>query len=113
MNTFSMRIRRRLGLTNYGPGDFRVDLIAGAIVCALVIPQSISYAQMAGLPPQAGVIASFVAPLAYALFGTSRQVIASPTSALAAISAAALVTLAVSDGAPEVAAALAILAGFF
>ncbi len=113
MNSFSMRIRRRLGLTNYGSGDFRVDLIAGAIVCALVIPQSISYAQMAGLPPQAGVIASFVAPLAYALFGTSRQVIASPTSALAAISAAALVTLAVSDGAPEVAAALAILAGLF
>lgn len=104
-------LRTMTGSTAYNASLLRTDLIAGAVVCALVVPQAISYAQLAGLPPAAGVLAAFAAPLAYALVGTSRQLIVSPTSATAAISASAALTLALAAGAPDVAAALAILSG--
>ncbi|HYI25559.1 MAG TPA: sulfate permease [Thermomicrobiales bacterium] len=93
---------------------FRADLIAGVTVWALVVPQAIAYAQIAGLPPQAGVFASFAAPLGYALYGTSRQLIVSPTSATAAISAALVTPLVVAGdvaGYAALSAALAILCG--
>ncbi len=86
------------------------DLIAGVTVWALVVPQAIAYAQIAGLPPQAGIFASFAAPLGYALFGTSRQLIVSPTSATAAISASLVAPLIVADDAGEYAALSAVLA---
>ena len=91
----------------------RYDLIAGLTVWALVVPQAIAYAQIAGLPPQAGVFASFAAPLGYALFGTSRQLIVSPTSATAAISAALVAPLVVGDVGryADLSAALAITSG--
>ncbi|MCO5223315.1 MAG: SulP family inorganic anion transporter [Thermomicrobiales bacterium] len=100
-------------LPTYDRSWFRADLFAGLTVWALVVPQAIAYAQIAGLPPQAGVFASFAAPLGYALFGTSRQLICSPTSATAAISAA-LVAPVVVDRPQDFAAmsaALAILCG--
>ena len=89
------------------------DLVAGLTVWALVVPQAIAYAQIAGLSPQAGVFASFAAPIGYALFGTSRQLICSPTSATAAISAALVAPVVVDH--PEdfaaMSAALALLSG--
>jgi high affinity sulfate transporter 1 len=100
-------------LPNYDRSWLKSDLIAGLTVWALVVPQSIAYAQIAGLPPQAGIFVSFAAPLGYALFGTSRQLICSPTSATAAISAA-LVAPVVTDHPEDYAAmsaALAILCG--
>ncbi len=118
-----MRSRRLSGIAAYFPIAgwlpsydrrwFKSDLFAGLTVWALVVPQAIAYAQIAGLPPQAGVFASFAAPLGYALFGTSRQLICSPTSATAAISAA-LVAPVVLDHPEDYAAmsaALAILCG--
>lgn len=101
-------------LSGYRGEWLRADLFAGLTVWALVVPQAIAYAQIAGLPPQAGVFASFAAPLGYALFGTSRQLIVSPTSATAAISASLVAPLAVADDPGEYAAlsaALAILCG--
>jgi len=100
-------------LPSYDRKWFKADLIAGLTVWALVVPQAIAYAQIAGLPPQAGVFASFAAPLGYALFGTSRQLICSPTSATAAISAALVAPVVIDH--PEdyaaMSAALAILCG--
>jgi SulP family sulfate permease len=100
-------------LPHYDRGWFKSDLFAGLTVWALVVPQAIAYAQIAGLPPQAGVFASFAAPLGYALFGTSRQLVCSPTSATAAISAALVAPLVIEH--PEdfaaMSAALAILCG--
>ena len=100
-------------LPQYDRSWFKSDLIAGLTVWALVVPQAIAYAQIAGLPPQAGVFASFAAPLGYALFGTSRQMICSPTSATAAISAALVAPVIIEH--PEdfaaMSAALAILCG--
>lgn len=100
-------------LPAYDRSWFKPDLIAGLTVWALVVPQAIAYAQIAGLPPQAGVVASFAAPLGYALFGTSRQLVCSPTSATAAISAALVAPVVIEH--PEdfaaMSAALAILCG--
>ena len=100
-------------LPDYERRWFKSDLVAALTVWALVVPQAIAYAQIAGLPPQAGVFASFAAPLGYALFGTSRQMICSPTSATAAISAALVAPVVVDH--PEdfaaMSAALAILCG--
>lgn len=101
-------------LPTYQKSWFRFDLIAGLTVWALVVPQAIAYAQIANLPPQAGVFASFAAPLAYALFGTSRQLIVSPTSATAALSASMVAPLVMAGDAKDFAAhsaALAILCG--
>ncbi len=101
-------------LPGYQRSWLRTDILAGVTVWALVVPQAIAYAQIAGLPPQAGVFAAFAAPLGYALFGTSRQLIVSPTSATAAISAALVGPLVVADDIGEYAAlsaALAILCG--
>lgn len=101
-------------LPHYRSAWLKGDLIAGLTVWALVVPQAIAYAQIAGLPPQAGVFASFAAPLAYALFGTSRQLIVSPTSATAAISASLVGgVVAASDlsAYASLSAALAILCG--
>ncbi len=112
-----MQIARHLPgpewLSNYDRSWFRSDLIAGLTVWALVVPQAIAYAQIAGLPPQAGVFASFAAPLGYALFGTSRQLVCSPTSATAAISAVLVAPVVIDRPADFAAmsAALAILSG--
>ncbi len=84
-------------LQSYDRGSFRYDLIAGLTVWALVVPQAIAYAQIAGLPPQAGVFCAFAAPLGYALLGTSRQLIVSPTSATAALSASMVAPLAANN----------------
>ncbi len=100
-------------LRGYRPRDLRFDLIAGLTVWALVVPQSIAYAQIAGLPPQAGVFCAFAAPVGYALLGTSRQLIVGPTSATAAISFSLIAPLAASDTERfrDLAALLAILSG--
>ena len=89
------------------------DVVAALTTWALVVPQAIAYAQIAGLPPQAGLFAAFAGLLGYGLFGTCRQLIVSPTSSTAAISAAIVAPVALGD--PEryaaASAALAMLVG--
>jgi MFS superfamily sulfate permease-like transporter len=100
-------------LPRYDRSWIRGDVIAAATVWALVVPQAIAYAQIAGLPPQAELFATFAGLLGYALFGTSRQIIVSPTSCTAAISAAIVGTLALGDAARnmDLSFALALLVG--
>jgi MFS superfamily sulfate permease-like transporter len=62
-----------------------------------VTPQAVAYAQIAGLPPEAGLMAAAGAMLAYALLGTSRQLVVSATTAASAVSAAAVGPLAHGD----------------
>ncbi|KAJ1689451.1 hypothetical protein LUZ63_013606 [Rhynchospora breviuscula] len=52
---------------------FRSDLLAGLTIASLAIPQGISYARLAGLPPIIGLYSSFVPPLIYAVFGSSKN----------------------------------------
>jgi SulP family sulfate permease len=91
----------------------RADVIAGVVVWSVVVPQCAAYAQIAGLPPQAGLMAAPGALIAYALLGTSRSLVVSATTATSAMSAAAVGPLAHGDMAAFAAlsAALAILAG--
>jgi high affinity sulfate transporter 1 len=89
------------------------DLRAGVVLTALLIPVGIGYAEVAGLPPQAGLYATIIPLLAYALFGPSRVLVLGPDSALAPIIAAAVLPLALGDSARAVALAglLAIMVG--
>jgi sulfate permease, SulP family len=61
----------------------RGDLIAGTTLAAYAVPSSIAYAQLAGMPVATGLYCYLFAGLAYALFGTSRQLAVGPTSAIA------------------------------
>jgi high affinity sulfate transporter 1 len=77
----------------------RPDIVAGLIVWSIVVPQAVAYAQIAGLPPQAGLLAAPGALIGYALLGTSRTLIVGATTSTAALSAAAVGTLADGDAA--------------
>ncbi len=58
------------------------EILAGVTLAALVIPLNIGYADVAGLPPAIGLYAGIVPMIVYAIFATSRHVIASPDAAL-------------------------------
>jgi SulP family sulfate permease len=69
---------------------WRADLLAGAVVAVLLIPQSLAYAMLAGLPPQTGLYASLLPLLAYAYFGSSPVLGLGPVAVLALMIAQAL-----------------------
>jgi MFS superfamily sulfate permease-like transporter len=62
------------------------DLIAGLTVVALLIPEGMAYAQIAGVPPEAAFYAAPIGLLLFAIFGTSRQLVVAVSSAIAAMS---------------------------
>lgn len=70
-------------LPNYQKTDLRGDLVAGITVAMMLIPQAMSYALLAGLPPYIGLYASVLPLLVYALFGTSRQLAVGPVAMVA------------------------------
>ena len=77
--------------------DFNSDLFAGLSVAAVALPVSIAYAELAGVSPAVGLYASIGPLLAYALFGTSPQLMVNPDAASCAILAAAVTPLAGGD----------------
>lgn len=83
------------------------DVLAGMTLAAYAIPVSLAYATLAGLPPQAGVYCYLLGGLAYALFGTSRQLAIGPTSAIAMLVGVTVAGMA--DGDPARWAAIATL----
>lgn len=89
------------------------DLIAAVIVTIMLIPQSLAYAMLAGLPPQIGLYASMAPLLIYAIFGTSRTIAVGPVAILSLMTAAAASKIASTGSAGYVEAALilAILSG--
>ncbi len=89
------------------------DLTAGLIVTVLLIPQSLAYAMLAGLPPQVGLYASILPLVAYAAFGTSMSLAVGPVAVASLMTASALQPLAAA-GSPEyvaLAVQLALLSG--
>jgi SulP family sulfate permease len=72
------------------PATWRADLLAGAVVAVLLIPQSLAYAMLAGLPPQVGLYASLLPLLAYAALGSSPVLGLGPVAVLALMIAQAL-----------------------
>ncbi len=100
-------------LPRYRPGWLTADLLAGLTVWALIVPESMAYANVAGVPVQYGLYAVPLAVVGYAVFGSSRQLFVGPSSTVAALSAATIAPLAVSTGANPVAltATLALVVG--
>ncbi len=80
-------------LPGYELGWLRFDAIAGATIWGLLVPESIAYAGLAGLAPQAGLYTLLATLAAYAVFGTSRQVVAGATSAGAVLLASTVAGL--------------------
>ena len=100
-------------LTGYGRKQLPGDLAAGLIVTVMLIPQSLAYAMLAGLPPETGLYASILPILAYALFGSSMTLAVGPVAVVSLMTASALQPLAAA-GSPEYAAfaiQLALLSG--
>ena len=77
-------------LPKYQQVWLRPDVMAGLTLAAFTIPEAIAYAELAGLPPQSGLYASIAAPIIYLLFGTSKQLVIGPTSAVSILVASAL-----------------------
>jgi high affinity sulfate transporter 1 len=83
------------------------DLVAGAVLTALLVPQGMAYAELAGLPAITGLYTSITCLLAYAVFGPSRILVLGPDSSLGPMIAATVLPLVVAGGDPERAVALA------
>ena len=91
------------------------DMIAAVIVTIMLIPQSLAYAMLAGLPPEAGLYASIVPILLYAVFGTSRSLAVGPVAVVSLLTASAVGQVAEAGTAGYAVAALtlAFLSGAF
>ncbi len=97
----------------YSRRTFTNDLIVAGIVTVMLIPQSLAYALLAGLPVQVGLFASMAPLLPYAIFGTSRTLAVGPVAVVSLMTAAAVAPLA-AQGSPEylgAAIALALVSG--
>jgi high affinity sulfate transporter 1 len=100
-------------LPQYRRRWLRPDLVAALAVWAVLVPEGMAYASLAGMPPETGLFAALAPLLAYAVLGTCRQLTVGPSSAIAAYSAAAVAPLALGDGGRFIAlsALLALLVG--
>ena len=74
----------------YNSNAFSNDMIAAVIVTIMLIPQSLAYALLAGLPPEAGIYASIAPIILYAIFGTSRALAVGPVAVVSLMTAAAV-----------------------
>ncbi len=100
---------------NYNGAKLWNDFIAGLNVALVLVPQSMAYAQLAGLPVYYGLYAAFLPPMVAALFGSSNQLATGPVAIVSLMTATALEPLAVqgSDGYVAYAILLALLVGLF
>ena len=96
-------------------GKLKADAVAGITVALVLVPQSMAYAQLAGLPAYYGLYASFLPPIVASLFGSSRQLATGPVAVVSLLTAASLEPLAAtgSEGFLAYAVGLAVLVGLF
>ncbi|MBU0756384.1 MAG: sodium-independent anion transporter, partial [Planctomycetes bacterium] len=99
----------------YSAEGLRIDIISGLTVALVLIPQSMAYAQLAGLPPYYGLYAAMLPPLVAALFGSSRQLATGPVAVVSLMTAASLEPIAAagSEGYIAYAILLAFMVGLF
>jgi len=93
----------------------RADLLSGVTVALVLIPQSMAYAQLAGLPAYYGLYAAFLPPMVASLFGSSHQLATGPVAVVSLMTSAALEPLATAGSAEYISYAilLALLVGIF
>lgn len=77
---------------------FRYDILAALTVWALLVPEAMAYAGIAGVPPEIGLMTAPLALIGYAIFGSSRHLFVGPSSTVAIISASVVAPLAGGDG---------------
>ena len=94
----------------YNRSHFSNDVLAALIVTIMLIPQSLAYALLAGLPPEAGLYASIAPIMLYAVFGTSRTLAVGPVAVVSLMTAAALGTIVEQGSVGYAAAALSLAA---
>lgn len=99
----------------YNLDSFKIDFIAGITVALVLIPQSMAYAQLAGMPSYYGLYAAFLPPMLASLFGSSRQLATGPVAVVSLMTAASLEPLATagSEGYIAYAILLALMVGVF
>ncbi|TRD15177.1 sulfate permease [Palleronia caenipelagi] len=113
------RLRHYMPILQWGRSytreSFSNDMIAAVIVTIMLIPQSLAYAMLAGLPPEAGIYASIAPILLYAVFGTSRALAVGPVAVVSLLTASAVGQVAEQGTAGYAVAALtlAFLSGGF
>lgn len=111
------KLAKYFPILDWGPkyrGEtFVNDMVAAVIVTIMLIPQSLAYALLAGLPPQVGLYASILPLIVYAIFGSSRQLAVGPVAILSLMTAAAAGKIAATGTAQYIEAAviLAFLSG--
>src|SRR6476646_6687872 len=101
-------------LRTYQKQWLRMDIIAGLIAAAVVIPKAMAFATIAGLPVQVGLYTAFVPMVVYALLGTSRPLSVSTTTTISILTAAEMQKTAPNGGPGELitaGATLAVLVG--
>ncbi len=110
-------LRRYLPILTWGAEysrqTFTNDFVVAVIVTVMLIPQSLAYALLAGLPPQVGLYASIAPLVVYAIFGTSRALAVGPVAVASLMTASAAAAIA-AQGSPEylgATVALAVLSG--
>ncbi len=105
-----LRLERHLPILTwaktYDRQIFGADLMAAVIVTIMLIPQSLAYALLAGLPPEVGLYASILPLVAYAIFGTSRVLAVGPVAVVSLMTAAAIGNLALQGTAEYLIAAI-------
>src|SRR3954463_13997738 len=94
-------------LSSYRRSWLRRDVVAGLVLTALLVPQGMAYAELAGLPPITGLYTSIMCLVGYALFGPSKILVLGPDSALGPMIAATILPLLAANGDPARAVALA------
>lgn len=107
------------GLAGFNRDWLRSDIPAGLSIAAVGLPSAIAYPAIAGLPPQTGIYASIVGPIAYAIFGPSRLLVIGPDAATMTVLAAAMAAIIAAEPAAAgidrvaIASTLALGVGFF
>jgi len=100
---------------DYDTKSLKIDFLSGLTVALVLIPQSMAYAQLAGMPAYYGLYAAFLPPMIAALFGSSRQLATGPVAVVSLMTAATLEPLATagSEGYIAYALILALMVGVF
>ncbi len=94
----------------YDKATLGADLLAAVIVTIMLIPQSLAYAMLAGLPPEVGLYASILPLVAYAIFGSSRTLAVGPVAVVSLMTASAVAPVAAAGLADAVTAAVTLAA---
>jgi sulfate permease, SulP family len=77
-------------MSHYSAKDYGMDIIAGIVIAVVLVPETIAYASLAGLPPEVGIYTAIVAYLVYSLLGASRQLVVAPVSIMSLMVGASL-----------------------